>query len=202
MVLLPLKPWGERSDTAAQIVQRLRMRTQDMPGVRVVPRAPGGLGGGGKPVQIVLQGSEFEQVAAVAERVSKVAFRPQPKRDQRHLGPRVRAGGFRGVIAQIAPFGIAFAFLEGPRGMGMVVDGLDGGYRGYQCRIGDCLRLQQIGKSRNQKGVKRPPGPGSFSWFSIPPGFFQDRLIKIRLVGGNSTTTYPKLYKILPIIGF
>jgi multidrug efflux pump len=73
MVLLPLKPWGERPDTAAQIVQRMRLRTQDMAGVRVVPRAPGGLGGGGKPVQIVLQGSEFAQVAVVAERVMKVA---------------------------------------------------------------------------------------------------------------------------------
>jgi multidrug efflux pump len=73
MVLLPLKPWGERKDTAAQIVQRMRMKTQDIPGVRVVPRAPGGLGGGGKPVQIVLQGAEYAQVAAVAERVMKVA---------------------------------------------------------------------------------------------------------------------------------
>ena len=73
MVLLPLKPWSERKDTAADIVQRMRMKTQDIPGVRVVPRAPGGLGGSGKPVQIVLQGAEYEQVAAVAERVMNVA---------------------------------------------------------------------------------------------------------------------------------
>lgn len=73
MVFMPLLPWGERKDSAAQIVQRLRMKTQDIPGVRVVPRAPGGLGGGGKPLQIVLQGQEYDQVAAVAERVMKTA---------------------------------------------------------------------------------------------------------------------------------
>jgi multidrug efflux pump len=75
MVFMPLRAWGEREDSAAQIIQRLRLRTQDIHGVRVVPRAPGGLAGGGKPLQIVLQGAEFEQVAAVAERVKNVAER-------------------------------------------------------------------------------------------------------------------------------
>jgi multidrug efflux pump len=73
MVLLPLKLWGEREDSAAQIVARLRQRTQDIPGARIVPVAPGGLGGNGKPLQIVLQGSEYAAVAAVANRVIDVA---------------------------------------------------------------------------------------------------------------------------------
>ncbi len=73
MVFMPLLPWGERPDSAAEIVQRLRQRTQDIPGVRVVPRTPGGLGGGGKPVQIALQGAEYAQVAEVAERVMAAA---------------------------------------------------------------------------------------------------------------------------------
>jgi multidrug efflux pump len=73
MVMLPLKDWGERPDTAQQIVQRLRMRTQDIPGARVIPQTPGGLGGGGKPVQIVLEGPEYAQLAAVGEKVMAAA---------------------------------------------------------------------------------------------------------------------------------
>jgi multidrug efflux pump len=73
MVMLPLRPWGDRPDTAAEIVQRLRLRTQDIPGARVVPRTPGGLGGNGKPLQIVLQGPEYQALAKVADRVMAAA---------------------------------------------------------------------------------------------------------------------------------
>ena len=73
MVMLPLKDWGERPDTAQQIVQRLRVRTQDIPGARVIPQTPGGLGGGGKPVQIVLEGPEYAQLAQVGEKVMAAA---------------------------------------------------------------------------------------------------------------------------------
>ncbi len=61
--MLPLKAFGERPDTAAQIVQRLRARTQDIPGARVNPVTPGGLGGNDKPVQLVLQGPEYGPLA-------------------------------------------------------------------------------------------------------------------------------------------
>ncbi|HXR51675.1 MAG TPA: efflux RND transporter permease subunit, partial [Steroidobacteraceae bacterium] len=40
MVLLPLKDWAERPDSAATMTQRLRQRTQDIPGARVIPRTP------------------------------------------------------------------------------------------------------------------------------------------------------------------
>jgi multidrug efflux pump len=73
MVLLPLKSWGERPDTAEQIVTRMQELTRDIPGARVVPRTPGGLGGNGKPVQIVLQGPEYRDVADVAEKVIAAA---------------------------------------------------------------------------------------------------------------------------------
>jgi multidrug efflux pump len=73
MVLLPLKSWGERPDTAEQIVARMQQLTQDIPGARVIPRTPGGLGGNGKPVQIVLQGPEYRDVADVAEKVIAAA---------------------------------------------------------------------------------------------------------------------------------
>jgi multidrug efflux pump len=67
MVLLPLTLWDQRKDSAAEIAQRLRMRTQDIPGARVFPNTPGGLGGSGKPVQIVLQGPEYREIADMAE---------------------------------------------------------------------------------------------------------------------------------------
>jgi len=73
MVMLPLLPWGERPDTAEQIVARLQARTADIAGARVMPRTPGGLGGSGKPVQIVLQGPEYRQVADVAYKVIAAA---------------------------------------------------------------------------------------------------------------------------------
>jgi multidrug efflux pump subunit AcrB len=53
MVMIPLVPWGERTDSANTIMLRLRARTQDIPGVRVVSRAQGGIGGGGTPVSVV-----------------------------------------------------------------------------------------------------------------------------------------------------
>ncbi len=67
--MLPMKEWGERPDTTEQIVQRLRQRTQDIPGARVVPQTPGGLGSNGKPVQLVLQGPEYRPLAQLAQKV-------------------------------------------------------------------------------------------------------------------------------------
>jgi multidrug efflux pump len=105
MVMLPLLPWGERPDTAADIVQRMRQKTQDIPGVRVVPRAPGGLGGGGKPVQIVLQGAEYEHVAAVAEKVMQVAGRNPGllnlETDYEERKPQLRVGIDRNKAADL-----------------------------------------------------------------------------------------------------
>ncbi|MEY4761475.1 MAG: hypothetical protein RLZZ200_1331 [Pseudomonadota bacterium] len=69
MVFLPLSLWENRKETAAQIAQRLRQRTQGIAGARILPQSPGGLGGGGKPVQLVLQGAEYRQVADLAEKV-------------------------------------------------------------------------------------------------------------------------------------
>ncbi|HXC59148.1 MAG TPA: efflux RND transporter permease subunit, partial [Steroidobacteraceae bacterium] len=73
MVMLPLNDWDKRHETAQQIAQRLRVRTQDIPGARVVPRTPGGLGGNGKPVAIVLQGPEYQAVAQVADKLMQKA---------------------------------------------------------------------------------------------------------------------------------
>ena len=64
-VMLPLNPWDEREESASQIVQRLRQRTADLPGVRVVVIQPGGMGmrgSPGPPVRLVLGGPTYEDL--------------------------------------------------------------------------------------------------------------------------------------------
>jgi multidrug efflux pump len=64
-IFLPLSAWGEREESAGEIVQRLRLRLAKLAGVRVVVSQPGGLGvrGGGSPVRLVLGGSSYEELA-------------------------------------------------------------------------------------------------------------------------------------------
>ena len=80
-------------------------RTQDIPGVRVVPRSPGGLGGGGKPVQIVMQGAEYHQVAEVAERVMREAEKnpglSNLEIDYQERQPQLRVGFDRNKAADL-----------------------------------------------------------------------------------------------------
>ncbi|MFL6617458.1 MAG: efflux RND transporter permease subunit, partial [Povalibacter sp.] len=63
-VVLPLTPWDERKESATQIVQRLRTKVTDFPGVRIAVVEPGGLGvgGSGTPVRMVLGGSNYEEL--------------------------------------------------------------------------------------------------------------------------------------------
>ncbi len=56
---LLLAPWSERERTADQIAQSLRGPLNAVPGVRAFVTVPGGFGGGGAPVQVVLQGTEY-----------------------------------------------------------------------------------------------------------------------------------------------
>jgi multidrug efflux pump len=63
-VFLPLTSWSERKESAQQIVERLRRSTRDIPGVRVTPISPGGIGrgGGGTPVQVVIGGGSYAEL--------------------------------------------------------------------------------------------------------------------------------------------
>jgi multidrug efflux pump len=63
-LFMVLSPWSEREESAQQIASRLRGRLQDLP-VRVVVGTPGGIGvrGGGAPVQVVLGGGDYEELA-------------------------------------------------------------------------------------------------------------------------------------------
>jgi len=64
-VMLPLNPWDDRKESQAQIVERLRSKVADFPGVRVIVQSPGGLGqrGSNSPVRLVLGGSSYEELA-------------------------------------------------------------------------------------------------------------------------------------------
>ncbi|RPH46382.1 MAG: efflux RND transporter permease subunit, partial [Lysobacterales bacterium] len=64
-VFMALSPWEDREESAQQIAARLRPKLQDLAGVRVVVVTPGGLGirGIGSPVQIVLGGGDYEELA-------------------------------------------------------------------------------------------------------------------------------------------
>ena len=64
-VVLPLNPWDQREESAAEIMQRRRAKLTNVPGVRVVVTQPGGLGqrGPGSPVRMVLGGSNYAELA-------------------------------------------------------------------------------------------------------------------------------------------
>ncbi len=77
-VMMPLQLWDKRTESAQQIANRLRQRTQDIPGVRVNVNTPRGqFGGGGKPIQIIVEGPEYQELANLAEQViAKAAENP------------------------------------------------------------------------------------------------------------------------------
>ena len=70
-VFVPLTLWDEREDTAQQIAQRVRMRTAAITGVRIMVFTPPSLGmrGGGRPLQVVLGGGDYAQLAAWRDQV-------------------------------------------------------------------------------------------------------------------------------------
>lgn len=64
-VFMALSPFDERKESAQEIAARLRPKLQDLAGVRIFVGTPGALGirGGGSPVQIVLGGGDYEELA-------------------------------------------------------------------------------------------------------------------------------------------
>jgi len=64
-IIMALKDWDERSESAQQVAARLRKQLSDLPGVRVTVSTPTGLGGrsGGQPVQFVLNGPSYEKLS-------------------------------------------------------------------------------------------------------------------------------------------
>jgi multidrug efflux pump len=70
-VYMPMTLWDEREETAQQIAQRVRVRTAGITGVRIVVINPPALNmrGGGKPLQVVLGGGDYGQLAAWRDKV-------------------------------------------------------------------------------------------------------------------------------------
>lgn len=70
-VFVPLTLWDEREDTAQEIAQRVRMRTAGITGVRIIVITPPSLGvrGVGKPLQVVMGGASYEELAAWRDKV-------------------------------------------------------------------------------------------------------------------------------------
>ncbi|HEY7638384.1 MAG TPA: efflux RND transporter permease subunit [Steroidobacteraceae bacterium] len=64
-VVLSLSDFDERKESAQQIAARLRPQLRNLAGVRAVVATPGGLGirGVGSPVQIVLGGGDYDELA-------------------------------------------------------------------------------------------------------------------------------------------
>jgi multidrug efflux pump len=70
-VFMPLTIWDEREDSAQEIAQRVRMRTASITGVRVVVFTPPSLAvrGLGKPLQVVIGGGEYAELAQWRDRI-------------------------------------------------------------------------------------------------------------------------------------
>ena len=66
VVLVSMAPWGERERSTQQAMEEVMGSWQAIPGIRAYPFMRSGLarGGGGRPVQIVLGGTTYEELAA------------------------------------------------------------------------------------------------------------------------------------------
>ena len=63
-VIVFLQDWDKRDQTTAEVADSLRAERGALPGVRASPRVGGGLvGSRGQPVQIVLGGPEYSEIA-------------------------------------------------------------------------------------------------------------------------------------------
>ncbi|MGH8264911.1 MAG: efflux RND transporter permease subunit [Steroidobacteraceae bacterium] len=81
LVFTPLTPWNERSKSASEIAADLQAKVSKLPGVRVVVQQPPSLpvsGIGNNPVQIVLQGDDFTELAHVRDRILDRAAAENP----------------------------------------------------------------------------------------------------------------------------
>ena len=80
-LFMPLTLWDEREESAQKIAQRVRMRTASITGVRIVVFTPPSLGmrGGGKPLQVVLGGGDYGQLAGWRDKVMARIQKENPR---------------------------------------------------------------------------------------------------------------------------
>ncbi len=70
-VIVLLKPWNERTVSTAELVEQVRSDLSVLPGVRALPQVRAGLvrSSGGQPVQVVLGGPNYEELATWRDRM-------------------------------------------------------------------------------------------------------------------------------------
>ena len=80
-LFMPMTLWDEREDSSQQVAQRLRMRTAGVTGVRIIVVTPPSLGmrGSGRPLQVVLGGGDYTELAAWRDKVIARIQRENPR---------------------------------------------------------------------------------------------------------------------------
>ena len=80
-LFLPMTLWDEREDSSQQVAQRVRARTAGITGVRILVMTPPSLGmrGGGRPVQVVLGGGDYGELAGWRDKVIERVQRENPR---------------------------------------------------------------------------------------------------------------------------
>jgi len=80
-LFLPMTLWDEREDSSQQVAQRVRARTAGITGVRILVMTPPSLGmrGGGRPLQVVLGGGDYGELAAWRDKVIERIQRENPR---------------------------------------------------------------------------------------------------------------------------
>lgn len=74
MVIVSLKDWSERDQSAEHIVNRIRGLTRDVADVLVIPIMPSSIGGGSSsPVEFVLGGADYDELYDWAEQLRSLA---------------------------------------------------------------------------------------------------------------------------------
>ncbi|NBW89193.1 MAG: efflux RND transporter permease subunit, partial [Gammaproteobacteria bacterium] len=80
-VYMPMTLWDERRESAQQVAQRVRMRTANITGVRIIVITPPSLAvrGLGKPMQVVLGGADYGELAKWRDKVIERIQRENPR---------------------------------------------------------------------------------------------------------------------------
>ena len=95
VVLVILAPWQERKMTTKQVMNKLSQAWQQIPGIRAFPFMRSGLQrhGGGQPLQLVLGGSTYEELAVwrdiILERAAENPLLSRVQADYKETKPQL-----------------------------------------------------------------------------------------------------------------
>jgi len=127
-----LKPWKDRDTDTSAIVEESRKLLSKIPGVQARPQQPTGLvRGGGQPVQLVLQGSDYNELVQWRDRLLKrMEENPDltgPDSDYKETRPQLRLDINRERAAALGvsnqAIGSTLESMLGSRRVGTYVEG-------------------------------------------------------------------------------